>query len=341
MPNGDKFTALRQFFHTCSKEIVNLTFKDVERLLGVPLPDSAHRYAAYWHGGKTKHFPSAWLEEGYVLEHLSMINQTATFVRVKLEATPIAIDSHTETLGHVASHNKAFLEPELAIEKIKAYDTESQAGENGRYLSWEHCYSHFAQHRGYDPDEGTIDLLCLHLAFYLASWGMYRGSSFLLQRDYRIHREAVLELVKTKYASLWGASCETLVNPKSLDLLQELAERVERIYVARRASVDGRTSVSTILLTKILLGTIGCVPAYDRFFMAGVGETKVASGQFGKKSILSLARYYLQNKDMFERCRLDITSRGQDYPPMKLIDMCFWQIGYESDLNQAELETSL
>ena len=140
---------------------------------------------------------------------------------------------------------------------------------------------------------------------------------------------------------MWGASCETLVDPKNLDLLLELAERVERIYVARRASVDGRTSVSPILLTKILLGTIGCVPAYDRFFMAGVGETKVASGQFGRRSILSLARYYLQNKDMFELCRLEISSRGQDYPPMKLIDMCFWQIGYESDLNQAEFVTPL
>ncbi len=36
-------------------------------------------------------------------------------------------------------------------------------------------------------DEETIDMLALHLGFYLASWGMYRGSSFLLQKDYKVH----------------------------------------------------------------------------------------------------------------------------------------------------------
>ncbi|MBQ8112212.1 MAG: hypothetical protein IJ146_03300, partial [Kiritimatiellae bacterium] len=58
---------------------------------------------------------------------------------------------------------------------------------NGRYRSWEHCYKVFYEARlkrqkGGCPD---YDYLCLHLAFYLASWGMYRGSSFLLQQDYK------------------------------------------------------------------------------------------------------------------------------------------------------------
>lgn len=33
----------------------------------------------------------------------------------------------------------------------------------------------------------NLDYLSLQLAFYLASWGMYRGSSFLLQKYYRVH----------------------------------------------------------------------------------------------------------------------------------------------------------
>ena len=60
-------------------------------------------------------------------------------------------------------------------------------GTNGRYCSWEHCYKVFHDARvkrqgGELPD---YDYLSLHLAFYLASWGMYRGSSFLLQQDYK------------------------------------------------------------------------------------------------------------------------------------------------------------
>ncbi|MDO4626572.1 MAG: hypothetical protein Q4A81_04605 [Pasteurellaceae bacterium] len=55
---------------------------------------------------------------------------------------------------------------------------------NHRYKSWEHCYQCFHQAIKEGCDDKTIDDLSLQLSFYLASWGMYRGSSFLLQRDY-------------------------------------------------------------------------------------------------------------------------------------------------------------
>jgi hypothetical protein len=32
-------------------------------------------------------------------------------------------------------------------------------------------------------DEAHMQLSCLHLSFYLASWGMFRGSSFLLEKS--------------------------------------------------------------------------------------------------------------------------------------------------------------
>ena len=50
---------------------------------------------------------------------------------------------------------------------------------NARYLSWEHCYKVFAPHIGKSPTDKDADFLALHLGFYLASWGMYRASSFL------------------------------------------------------------------------------------------------------------------------------------------------------------------
>ena len=78
--------------------------------------------------------------------------------------------------------------------------------ENDRLRSWEHCYSHFMEARQQaNPD---IDYLSLQLAFYLASWGMYRGSSFLLQKDYRIHIPVVRELLQPKYDPLAGIECD-------------------------------------------------------------------------------------------------------------------------------------
>ena len=73
-----------------------------------------------------------------------------------------------------------------STEFIRAYFEQTMSDPHGRYLSWEHCYKAFLENRDAN-DEQAIDHLALHLAFYLASWGMYRGSSFLLQKDYKVH----------------------------------------------------------------------------------------------------------------------------------------------------------
>lgn len=57
-----------------------------------------------------------------------------------------------------------------------------------------------------------MDYLSLQLAFYLASWGMYRGSSFLLQKDYKIYIPVVEEVLKSKYDILFGMKCEDLLD---------------------------------------------------------------------------------------------------------------------------------
>ena len=75
------------------------------------------------------------------------------------------------------------------IEKIITASTdfynELRVDECGRFRSWEHNYKVF--HDARKNDNPDYNYLSLHLSFYLASWGMYRGSSFLLQKDYRIH----------------------------------------------------------------------------------------------------------------------------------------------------------
>lgn len=85
--------------------------------------------------------------------------------------------------------------------------------ENGRYRSWEYCYSHFIKARG--SKDVDYDYLSLQLAFYLASWGMYRGSSFLLQKDYKIHIPVVKELLSDKYDTLAGIECSDLILNKN------------------------------------------------------------------------------------------------------------------------------
>ena len=84
---------------------------------------------------------------------------------------------------------------QLVAKSAKRLYDECKREQNGRYLSWEHCHKAFSQARGHSACD--TDYLSLHLAFYLASWGMYRGSSFLLSKDYLIHEPVGYRMLKT------------------------------------------------------------------------------------------------------------------------------------------------
>ncbi len=75
--------------------------------------------------------------------------------------------------------------------RIASYFGKVSAEPNHRYRSWEHCYRFFRA-RPRNEIRSDLDVAALQLGFYLASWGMYRGSSFLLQRDYTVHKRAKL-----------------------------------------------------------------------------------------------------------------------------------------------------
>lgn len=224
------------------------------------------------------------------------------------------------------------------IDKGLKFYNRLREDENGRYKSWEYCYKIFNEaHNSCNIDENFIDYLCLHLSFYLASWGMYRGSSFLLQRDYKIHKPIIKILLEEKYSSLWGIQINEYKTKDNQEKLQEIVSRISQIYNEIRLSVKEATpknNVSNTLITKVLMGTLGCVPAYDRYFIAGIKKEKVASGNFNIKSILELVNFYNEYYDEFENARKQMSAYGIEYPQMKILDSCFWQIGFDLDTNK-------
>jgi len=227
-------------------------------------------------------------------------------------------------------------------------------GEITRFRSWEHCYFTFAKYRK-QKEKGKrltgedFDCLSLHLAFYLASWGMYRGSCFILHKDYKIHRRAVEILFERDYKDLWAINGGSYFEDENkIDTVIGLSNRLKDYYEPTRSNVYkylGKNNdapdknVSDTLITKILLGTLGCVPAYDRFFTTGVKNVGVASGTFSAKSIFALSEYYAKKYDDFEKLITFVYEKQRTkYPPMRILDMCFWQIGWELEKDREEWE---
>ena len=217
---------------------------------------------------------------------------------------------------------------ELVKQTVTFYE-EMKAEPHGRYLSWEHCYEAFTAARARVINSDDVKYLCLHLSFYLASWGMYRGSSFLLKKDYLVHEKAVRIILEKKYDDLHGIVCKDY-DDSHLDLLFDLVRRLREEYQSIRGKVKGDVSMkaSDTLISKILLGTLGCTPAYDRFFIAGVKEEQVATGGLSRTSIKQLCNHYMQYESEYESFRRTAYLKYAGwYPQMKILDMAFWKRG--------------
>lgn len=222
------------------------------------------------------------------------------------------------------------------INAAQTFYDDARANENGRSRSWEHCYRVFRDART-DPSP-DYDYLSLHLAFYLASWGMYRGSCFLLQKDYKVLSPIVEEILKPEYDCLFGLACADVREPEVQLMLETVYDYIADHFDPIREEIAGRkvtTPVSPVLITKILMGTLGCVPAYDRFFQDGVAKYKVTTQEYSLNSVLRLVDFYEAHNDRLEEARRGMRTEDLIYPQMKLLDMGFWQIGFEKDAGSA------
>lgn len=205
---------------------------------------------------------------------------------------------------------------------------------NHRFNSWEHCYAFFARRTEESTDEYR-DYACLHLAFYLASWGMYRGSSAILWKDYKIHQDAVDIILSEKYDFLYNIGLDIIYREK--DLLFELICKIKECYD------NIEISATNTLITKILLGTLGCIPAYDRFFISGIKDAGLPYSYLNEKNFKDLLDWVRDNKAHFDEVQKEINKKrvaaGKvEYPLMKLVDMYFWMQGFKKELEEEKDE---
>ena len=190
---------------------------------------------------------------------------------------------------------------------------------NHRYKSWEHCYNAFG-----NKNEST-DVLALHLGFYLASWGMYRGSSGLLWKDYMVHTKAV-EIIK-KHHKLRYEFIDLPQKQDVMDVFLELSEYYSKLDYYNGKNKKLITATDT-LISKIILGTLGCLPAFDRYFNLGLFDKEYSV--INDKSIDLIWEKTESMKSEIKLVQGWIRQQtGTLYPPMKIIDMYYWQLGFD------------
>lgn len=159
---------------------------------------------------------------------------------------------------------------------------------------------------------------------------MYRGSSFLLQHAYTAHLGVIDQIVSPRFSALWerefGGGHE---DTKLVSAILEAADAIREAYRPFAPEADSRQASDT-LVTKVILGTFGCLPACDRYFIDGWKNDGFKYSYLNAKfveRVLSFCRDNLRSLRE-EQATID-RAGGMHYPLMKLVDMYFWQTGYE------------
>ena len=203
-----------------------------------------------------------------------------------------------------------------------------------RYRSFDHCYFYFKDNYEKYGDDAIKDTMALHLFAYLSSWGMLRNS-FLLQKDYQFNREVVEIIAKKMYET---ANNNNNKNLSAEDLI-ELRDAIRGYYIGKKFYKPVQSgfvmkeraikNVTDVLISKILLGTTGLVPAYDRYVRRAMKEISI-DGSFNEGSVHLLNIFVEENDEAIKKVQKTIKNDlGVEYSPMKVVDMYLWQRGFE------------
>lgn len=203
-----------------------------------------------------------------------------------------------------------------------------------RERSWDFCFNHFQDHAR--PTE-VLDLSCLHLGYYLASWGMMRGSSFLFNQTNARHYQRVIEVVEQHNEAMRGFDVPDYRDPSRKQAL-------DAAWVDLRMALLPEGGRSLTLVSKVMMGVWGCIPSFDTFFQSafkGLWQTRAERGAFnrvGVDALRHLADVYDQHAEEVETVRHRFTTWDMNtgYPtgrPMtraKVLDIYGFQTSFAS-----------
>jgi hypothetical protein len=218
-----------------------------------------------------------------------------------------------ETFTNRKKMTKTDIEP--IVNKYK-----SQLNPDERYTSFDYCYNYFRMTNDLTQD---IEKSCLVLGFYLASWGMFRGSSFLLQKSVK-HFESTIQYIATLDKSVWEIDVDNY-SEENIGTIIRIYKDIKKLLI-----LDGNSDLT--LITKILLGVFGFIPAFDNYF--GNSFRAIYGKQCGFRkvnvnSLTSIKSFYELNKATIDRLSMETFTTnfitGQkttiNYPKAKIIDM--------------------
>ncbi len=192
-----------------------------------------------------------------------------------------------------------------------------------RFSSFDYCYNYFRLTEPCDIANDS-EKSCLTLGFYLASWGMFRGSSFLLGKSAK-YFQPTIEYIASLDRSVWTIDVNNYTD--------ENIHKIIAIYSGIKGTLIQNKQSDLTLITKVLLGVFGFIPAFDQYFCdtfrAIFRKENAGFRRINEKSLTLIKVFYAQHQlaidelanstfttDFKSGLKTDI-----NYPKAKIIDM--------------------
>ena len=212
--------------------------------------------------------------------------------------------------------------------QAKVLEFTSKSNANQRYASFDYCFNYFRTTKDLKKD---VEKSCLTLGFYLASWGMFRGSSFLLQKNAK-YFEPTIDYISSQDRSVWEIDVDNYTD-QNIQKIITIYKEIKDLLI-----IDGKRDLT--LITKVLLGVFGFIPAYDSYFT----ETfrKISDGRCGfrkvnTKSLGVIKNFYEANRATIDNLSnqiftIDFVTEQEtkiNYSKAKILDMYGFSVGQE------------
>lgn len=199
----------------------------------------------------------------------------------------------------------------------------------GRSQSYDHCYNYFADTVNLEKD---LEKSCAILGFYLASWGMYRGSTYLQRETNSSHLADVVRTIQALRPALAGVDLNTYSERNRGLVLHAYDEIRGALKIAQESQIT--------VVTKVMVAVFACIPAFDRNFAAGFRRVlgrhaKLPYEQIGDDVLRLLAAFYRANQpdiDALHRVSRTVAFGGDSVTDhrlsrAKIVDMYCYQLG--------------
>ena len=215
-------------------------------------------------------------------------------------------------------HTYSDAEIKQAVFEHHKKDGKDKFDKNQRMASFDFCYNYFHDYQGHLAGD-NLERSCMELWGYLASFGMIKGKSGLLLRNSPASLSKLIEFFDgSDCEKLWGLDIPNY-NTTTIGIIVESYNEISK----KIKSIDVTPTLT--LVTKIMMGIWGCVPAFDRNFKKWI-INDLNSDCYYEKSLSDIFTFYNNHKTTFKDIfinTIDIYGNKTSYiySQAKLLDM--------------------